>query len=198
VSTGDLSGDAAGDIEIDVIIENAGWETLPDCEARVEQAARAALAGSGRHLGKDIGVAVLLADDATLRRLNAAFRHKDQPTNVLSFPAAPLNATPGHGARPSDGSPIAGPGLAYSGLAYHGALGDIALAYETCAREAEAEGKEIADHLAHLVVHGVLHLLGCDHGNDAEAEAMEAREIAILAGLGIADPYAGAEGGARE
>lgn len=105
----------------------------------------------------------LLTDDASVRDLNARFRGKDAATNVLSFPAA-ASAAP------------------------H--LGDIALAYGVCAREAEAQGKPLADHLQHLVVHGVLHLLGSDHHDDAEAEEMEAAERAILARLGVPDPYA--------
>jgi probable rRNA maturation factor len=108
-------------------------------------------------------VVVLLSDDAAVRDLNARFRDKDSATNVLSFPA-PENA--------------------------HPHLGDVALAYGVCAAEAEAQGKTLADHLTHLVVHGVLHLLGRDHMDDAEAEEMEAEERAILAGLGVADPYA--------
>ncbi|WP_150285822.1 rRNA maturation RNase YbeY [Rhabdaerophilum calidifontis] len=150
--------------EIEILVEAAGWRDHAGAEALVERAALAALAGSARRGG----VSVLLADDAALRGLNHAFRGKDQPTNVLSFPAAPV---------PGDPAP---------------ALGDIALAYETCAREAAAEGKSLDAHLAHLVVHGVLHLLGHDHMTEAEADAMEAAEIRILAGLGYADPYADA------
>ena len=107
-------------------------------------------------------VDILLTDDATVRDFNARFRGKDAPTNVLSFPA-PKSALP------------------------H--LGDIALAHGVCAREAAAQGKALADHLSHLVVHGVLHLLGYDHEADGEAQAMEGLERAVLAGLGIADPY---------
>ena len=98
-----------------------------------------------------------------VRDLNARFRDKDKPTNVLSFPA-PESAAP------------------------H--LGDVVLAYGVCAAEAEAQGKTLSDHLSHLVVHGVLHLLGRDHEDDAEAEEMEAEEREILAGIGVADPYA--------
>ncbi len=113
-----------------------------------------------------------------MQRLNSTFRGKDKPTNVLSFPAPPM--PPGAG----DADSLF--------------LGDLALGYETCAAEALAEEKSLGDHLAHLVVHGVLHLMGYDHETEAEAEEMEGRERAILASLGIADPYAGAEGGATE
>ncbi|MBB5772287.1 putative rRNA maturation factor [Brevundimonas vesicularis] len=120
---------------------------------------RAAQAALGAVAGD---IVVLLTDDAAVRDLNGRFRDKDKPTNVLSFPA-PENAFP------------------------H--LGDIVLAYGVCATEAEAQGKTLADHLSHLVVHGVLHLLGRDHEDDAEAEEMEAEEREILAQIGVADPY---------
>ncbi|WP_295209099.1 rRNA maturation RNase YbeY [uncultured Brevundimonas sp.] len=120
---------------------------------------RAAQAALGAMQGD---IVVLLTDDAAVRELNGRFRDKDRPTNVLSFPA-PKNAFP------------------------H--LGDIVLAYGVCATEAEAQGKTLADHLSHLVVHGVLHLLGRDHEDDAEAEEMEAEEREILAQIGVADPY---------
>jgi probable rRNA maturation factor len=108
-------------------------------------------------------VTILLTDDAAIQDLNARFRNKNAPTNVLSFPA-PATAAP------------------------H--LGDIALAYGVCAREADAQGKPLAHHLMHLTAHGVLHLLGYDHESDADAERMEALEREILAGLGVPDPYA--------
>lgn len=107
-------------------------------------------------------VVVLLTDDATVADLNIRFRDKPGPTNVLSFPA-PDNP--------------------------EGSLGDIALAFGVCAREAEEQGKPLAHHLQHLVAHGVLHLLGYDHLDDIEAEEMEALERQILAGLDIPDPY---------
>jgi len=106
---------------------------------------------------------VLLADDSAILELNCNFRGKNTATNVLSFPAA-VSARP------------------------H--LGDIVLAYGVCAREAEAQGKTLAHHLMHLTVHGVLHLLGYDHESDAEAEAMEGIERAVLSKLGVPDPYA--------
>jgi probable rRNA maturation factor len=151
---------------IEVEIEDQAWTAaLPDAEARVRTAALAALGGVGDadQVGDDI--VVLLTDDETVRDLNARFRDRDRPTNVLSFPAAET-------ARPH--------------------LGDLVLAYGVCAGEAEAQGKALADHLSHLVVHGVLHLLGRDHEIEAEAEAMEAVEREILSGLGIADPYGAA------
>ncbi|WP_346764262.1 rRNA maturation RNase YbeY [Caulobacter sp. SLTY] len=106
---------------------------------------------------------MLLTGDNEVADLNTRFRHKPGPTNVLSFPAPP---------NPEN----------------H--LGDIALAYGVCAREAAAQGKTLADHLRHLTVHGVLHLAGYDHQTDDEAEAMEALERRVLADLGVADPYA--------
>ena len=108
-------------------------------------------------------ITILLTSDPEIQSLNARFRGKDYATNVLSFPA-PESAAP------------------------H--LGDIALAYGVCAREAQAQGKSLRDHLMHLTAHGVLHLLGYDHETDAEAEEMEGMERAVLATLGVPDPYA--------
>jgi probable rRNA maturation factor len=116
----------------------------------------------------------VLSDDDTVRQLNREWRGQDKPTNVLSFPAQEL--------RP--GGPLPQPPLGAPLL-----LGDVVLAAETVAAEASAQGKRVADHLSHLVVHGVLHLLGFDHEAEADAVLMERREVAILAGLGIADPY---------
>jgi len=144
---------------ISVEIEDEAWTAAAaDAEARVVAAARAALDGV------DGEVVVLLTDDATVRDLNARFRDKDRPTNVLSFPA-PETARP------------------------H--LGDLVLALGVCVAEAAEQGKTVGDHLSHLVVHGVLHLLGHDHEDETEAEAMEARERVVLTTLGVADPYAG-------
>lgn len=156
--------------EVDILIEAEGWSGIENLEAIIRRAVDAALAAEGR---SGAAISLMLGDDAAIRTLNASFRGKDKATNVLSFPAP---------AMPGDPEP---------------ALGDIALAYETCAREAEEEGKALADHLTHLVVHGTLHLLGHDHETEAEAEAMEALEIRILAGLGIADPYAMSEPATR-
>ncbi len=147
---------------IEIEIEAEGWNTaLADAETIVDMAATKALGSVEGDL------VVLLADDAAVQDLNARFRDKDRPTNVLSFPAAE-SAFP------------------------H--LGDVVLGLEYCVEEARAQGKTLKDHLSHLVVHGVLHLLGRDHVEDEEAEQMEAEEREILASLGIADPYAGERG----
>lgn len=147
---------------IDIEIEDEAWTAaLPDAEALARRAAEAAL--DGFKDGGGGGVVILLTDDATVADLNIRFRDKPGPTNVLSFPAP--------------GNP-------------EGSLGDIALAWGVCAREAAEQGKPIAHHLQHLVAHGVLHLLGYDHLADDEAEEMEALERRILAGLDVPDPYA--------
>jgi len=147
---------------IDVEIEDPAWTAaLPDAEALARLAAQATLDGEG---AADEGVTILFTDDPTIGDLNRRFRQQDKPTNVLSFPA-PTNP--------------------------ERFLGDVALAYGVCAREADEQGKPLAHHLQHLVAHGVLHLLGYDHEGDDEAEAMEGLERAVLAGLGIPDPYTG-------
>ncbi|MDG2531654.1 rRNA maturation RNase YbeY [Caulobacter endophyticus] len=147
-------------------IEDEAWtKAEPEAEALVWRAAQAVLDAHEDVEGK--GIVILLADDDSVQALNRDFRHKDYATNVLSFPA------------PQD--PAANP---------EGQIGDIALAYGVCAREAAEQGKPLSHHLQHLVAHGVLHLLGYDHEGDEEAEAMEALEREILAGLDVPDPYA--------
>lgn len=153
-------------IEIDLAVESERWSDLAGIDSLARDAVQAALAVDSHAPAEDLEISLLLADDAAVRELNRAWRGKDKPTNVLSFPANPAPGQPG----PQP-------------------LGDVALAFETLAREAEAEGKTLADHAAHLIVHGVLHLLGYDHETDAEAEDMEALEIKALARLGIANPY---------
>jgi probable rRNA maturation factor len=150
---------------IDIEIEDEAWTAaLPDAEALVRVAADATLNSEGA-VGE--GVTLLLTDDLAVQALNGRFRGQDKPTNVLSFPAPP-------------------------NLERH--LGDVALAFGVCAREAAEQGKPLAHHLQHLVAHGVLHLLGYDHISDAQAEEMESLERAVLAGLGIPDPYLTGEG----
>ena len=163
----------APDLAVAVRIASRRWRVrLPEAPALLERAARAALAdpeGSGP-VGA-LEISFLLADDARVRRLNCDYRGRDTATNVLSFPAEDTLA-PGAG--------DAGPRL----------LGDVVLALETLEREAEAQSKSLPDHVSHLAVHGTLHLLGFDHEDAADAERMERLEARILAGLGIADPYA--------
>jgi probable rRNA maturation factor len=154
--------------QIDLAQPCAKWRrALPDVARRCAAAARAALARAGQHLPGPAELSIVLADDALLRRLNRKWRGLDKPTNVLAFPA--LAGTAGPGA----------PRL----------LGDVVLGFETVAREARRQEKALADHLAHLVVHGVLHLLGFDHARAAAARRMEAVETVVLSRLGIADPY---------
>jgi probable rRNA maturation factor len=128
----------------------------------------AAVAAIRPRLAADCELSLVFTDDAHVRRLNRDFRKKDSPTNVLSFPA------------PAGAGGRLGP-----------ILGDVVLAHETVFREADGEGLTIEAHLAHLILHGFLHILGYDHADEAEATAMERLETAILGGLGIADPYAG-------
>lgn len=149
-------------MKIEVEVEAPAWlRAVPDATVRVKWAASAGLARLTLSVAPET-LNVLLTDDVEIQALNARFRGKDAPTNVLSFPSPPN--TDGH-------------------------LGDIALAYETCAREAMEQGKPLAAHLVHLTVHGMLHLLGCDHDDPAGAEEMEAIERDVLAGLGLPDPY---------
>ena len=155
---------------IAVIVECAAWRRrLPEIASLARRGARAAL--RTRAAGGDAELALLFTDDAGIRDLNRRFRRKDKPTNVLAFPSG--DAMPdGAGA---DGAE---------------ALGDVALAFETCAREAKEQAKSLRAHMTHLVVHGVLHLLGHDHVRGREAERMEAIERQVLARLAIRDPYA--------
>lgn len=155
---------------IDVIVDAANaaaWNRAArPLEAQVRKAARAALKQMKKSKDRS-QLNIRLSGDRDVRRLNHDFRGKDKPTNVLSFPA-------GDDLRPR-GAPVM--------------LGDIVIAYGTVAREAARQGKPIRDHLLHLVVHGVLHLLGHDHQRRAEAARMERIETDILAGFGIPDPY---------
>ncbi len=151
-------------LRIEVVEESGDWSGF-DVGRRAGPIAPAIL---GRLPGAAGVVVLALADDATVRNLNRQFRGKDRPTNVLSFPSG---EEPGTGA----------------------ALGDVVLAVETLEREAADEGKAPGDHFAHLAIHGILHLLGYDHESDEDAERMERLETAILADLGIEDPYAETE-----
>ncbi|MCF6272401.1 MAG: rRNA maturation RNase YbeY [Rhodobacteraceae bacterium] len=152
---------------IEVILEDERWAGA-ELEALATPAAGAAMAVSGRRM-EGFEIALLGCDDSRIAALNADFRATPAPTNVLSWPA--YDAPPIKGASPEI------------------ALGDIAIAFETCQREAVEKGISVHDHVTHLVIHGVLHLLGYDHISDTQAEEMEALEVKALAKLGINNPY---------
>ncbi len=167
------AGEAGGNHvpPVEVVLEDPRWEAA-GLAAIAERAAQALLAELGI-AAEDCEISLLGTDDARIARLNAGFRGRDAPTNVLSWPAFELDS----------------PGLLPAGEERPVFLGDIALAYDTCAGEAQAAGLSLHDHAAHLCVHGILHLLGFDHEIDADAERMQAVEVKALASLGIPDPY---------
>lgn len=163
----------APQVEIEVEVREPAWEAaLPAAAALAREAALAALRAMLPAGFPPAELSLVLTGDDEIQALNRAWRGKDRPTNVLSFPGL---------------ESLDDPHLPAGAACL---LGDVVLACETCAAEAAAQGKTLAAHLGHLVVHGVLHLLGHDHEDAAEASAMEAAERAILDGLGIADPYA--------
>ncbi|MBC2837185.1 rRNA maturation RNase YbeY [Paragemmobacter straminiformis] len=163
---------------VDSVIEDARWEAF-GLAPLAERACVAALADLGLP-PTGFSVVVMGCDDARIAELNADFRGKPQPTNVLSWPSEERAAEVFGDA----------PDLPEAGEADDPVeLGDIAIAYETCAREAAEQGKPMADHVTHLLVHGLLHCLGYDHVDDADAAVMEATEVRILASLGLSDPY---------
>ncbi len=161
------------DIDIDVILSAESWGGLDDLEALTRRAIEACLAESAAELADGREVCVTYCDDAEIRELNAEWRGKDKPTNVLSFP------TPG---------PLSARSL----------LGDIVIAYETVRREAAEQEKTLAERTAHMVIHGFLHLIGYDHETAAEADEMEGLERRIASRLGLRDPYAGEAAGEED
>ena len=151
------------------MVHDCWLAACPDAAALAEAAARAALRGrAARDAGGPLVVEVVLTDDAAQRQLNRTWRGIDASTNVLAFAIGDPGATPAD-------APLL--------------LGDIVLAFETVTREAAEQGKPLADHISHMVVHGTLHLLGFDHASDTEAGLMEGEETEILAGLGVPNPY---------
>jgi probable rRNA maturation factor len=149
-------------MKLDIMIEDEGWRALRGLRRRTQEAMTLAI---GR---RNVAVSVLFAGDGAIRKLNRSWRGKDKATNVLSFPARAGVPLPRGEPRP---------------------LGDIALAYGVVAREANQQGKRLSDHAMHMLVHGALHLLDYDHESEQEAQAMERREIRLLARLGIENPY---------
>lgn len=156
-------------ITVDILAESPLWDEAEDWRSDVEAAVAMAAAAADAEIAEDAELSLLLTDDAAIRVLNRDHRGLDKPTNVLSFPQDDPEAD-----------------------AYGPLLGDIVVAHETVAREAIEEDISFRDHFLHMIVHGFLHLVGYDHMNDDEAEEMESLETAILARLGIANPYADA------
>ena len=157
----------------EVLVVADGWQSEPDAEAVIQRAIAIAAEMADADTG-DAELAFMLTDDAGIRTLNNNWRGIDKPTNVLSFPALPPTGPAG----PDDAPRM---------------LGDIAIAFETTRQEADDEQKPFDHHLSHLAVHGFLHLIGYDHEEDDDAEAMEALETEILTQLGIPDPYGNRE-----
>lgn len=159
----------------EILIEDDRWSQI-DLGALAEKAAQSTL----QHLKFDVTafeIAILACDDPRIADLNTEFRDKPTPTNVLSWPFDE-RASDIDGAKPDEPS-----------LPMDAELGDIAISYDTCEREAAAAGKPMADHVTHLIIHGVLHLLGYDHIRDLDATLMEETEVQILGTLGIETPY---------
>jgi probable rRNA maturation factor len=159
-------------VAVSVIVEHDAWrDAVADPLPLLRRAAAAAVAAARRarrsRSTRTPRIAVALIDDRAMRKLNKTYRGKDKPTNVLSFPA----------------------GESVESKRATNPLGDVAVALETVKREAKVQGKTVDDHLTHLMVHAVLHLLGYDHESDPDAEEMEALERKALATLGVADPY---------
>jgi probable rRNA maturation factor len=144
-------------IDIDIIVNEPSWKQ----EANIDVNAIIVHVREHLTLIKDTNFSILLTNDNEIQTFNENFRHKDMPTNVLSFPCEDIE----------------------------GYVGDIVLSYETVLRESKEQDKAFSDHATHMIIHGYLHLLGYDHIEDAEAELMEAHEAAILSSLNIKNPY---------
>jgi metalloprotein, YbeY/UPF0054 family len=164
---------ASGALELDLLIPHPAWHrAIRDVEATCRRSAAAAFAAVWRD-PRPAEASLLLTDDAQVRALNRDYRGRDEPTNVLAFAAL-------EGGHLLTGGDLDGPVV----------LGDVVIAQETVLAEAARDAKSPSDHLSHLVVHGILHLLGYDHQGEEDAVTMEALEVRILAALGVDDPYA--------
>jgi len=164
-------------MEIDILIEAETWAEI-DLERLAQIAGEATLDELGLE-PQQFAVSILACDDARIAELNGTFRDKPRPTNVLSWPSEDRYSRPGEMPLLPEPNPVGPPEE----------LGDIALAFETIAREAQEAEKPLTDHLTHLIVHGLLHLLGFDHITDADADLMQGLETRILVRLGVPDPY---------
>jgi probable rRNA maturation factor len=176
---------AAAELKIDVLVESEQWQNAGAAKAIIRRALKQA---AGTLSATAAELAIVLTDDAAMRSLNRNWRGIDAATNVLAFPArnaASRNSTARRPAVRTNGQ--LGTTHLRDQMVKH--LGDIALAYETVEREARRDGKPFDHHLAHLVVHGFLHLVGYDHLNDVQARRMETTERAILRDLAVPDPY---------
>jgi probable rRNA maturation factor len=171
---------AAAGLKIDVLVDSEHWKNAGTAKAVVRRALKQAATTLST---KSAELAIVLTDDAAMRRLNRDWRGVDAPTNVLSF----ATKNPGNRHRLDRVSDELDKQVGKHPVGKH--LGDIVLAYETVKREARREGKLFDHHLAHLAVHGFLHLLGYDHGSNAQARCMETVERAILRDLAVPDPY---------
>lgn len=161
-----VSENAAADIQIDIQIADKRWGNEETLREMLFNALEAALIAAKPSVLAQSEVSFLFTDDAAIKKLNSEWRGKDKPTNVLSFPGTDTDED------------FFGP-----------LLGDVVLAYDTVAHEAEQIGIDFRDHMSHLTIHGLLHLFGYDHEEDDEANLMESLEIAALASIGVQDPY---------
>lgn len=156
-------------LEPDILVEDSRWHEALDVERLVVRAIDAVIEATKEPLSPETEISFLFADDARLRELNGEWRHKDAPTNVLSFPAS---------AEARRFAPV---------------LGDVALSFETIEREAQRDGTSFENHTLHMIVHGLLHLLRYDHEDEASAGKMEALESRVLVSLGAPDPWSDGE-----
>ena len=164
-----MASNAVPPLNVDITRQSDAWDLA--AEEVVLRTVQTVFLETGKGLKGPHELSVLLADNEFIHTLNRKYRGKDKPTNVLSFPQADLLVTDD------------------AGLMGEVALGDVVLAIETVEEEARAQAKTFEHHLTHLVVHGVLHLLGYDHESDADAEEMEALEVEILKGMKVTNPY---------
>ena len=168
---------AASGPTVEILLKSTRWKAQPRAAAIIRKAIAAAAKAASTPPAE---LAIVLTNDSSIRALNRDWRGLDAPTNVLSFPAGASKAGPRVPGNRTIGNRV-----------LNRTLGDIVIAYQTMAREARDEDKPFAHHLAHLAVHGYLHLLGYDHDNDRDAHKMERLEAKILKRLGVPDPYAG-------